>query len=57
MKWEYLKEYDLSDEQLNEFGKNGWNLVNFTFIQSEYTDNFYYYIFKRQLLSTQPSQE
>jgi hypothetical protein len=46
-KFEYTKttKYEeLSEKELNEWGKNGWELVHFNHFIS------FYYIFKRELL-------
>jgi hypothetical protein len=50
--WEYLKRTDITVDQLNELGLEGWNLVNFTQGHNINERNVLYYVFKRALEST-----
>ncbi len=49
IQWEYKTEYyqQLSEKRLNEFGKQGWELVGFSTNQDHQRNVSYSYVFKR----------
>ncbi|WP_309399706.1 DUF4177 domain-containing protein [Cerasicoccus maritimus] len=49
IQWEYKTEYyqQLSEKRLNDFGKQGWELVGFSTNQDRNQNVSYSYVFKR----------
>lgn len=48
-KFEYREDFNISQEELNEIGGKGWELVNSSYHPSDEHDNEYYYCFKREI--------
>lgn len=45
-KWEYIKQWDVTKEQLNTAGQNGWELVSVIYDQT----NSLLYLFKKKIV-------
>ena len=48
MKWKYKRETNLTDEELDDIGLEGWELVSVVYIHCEEEESISVYYFKKK---------